>query len=339
MARPKYQVFVSSTYGDLREERMAVLLEVLAMEHIPVGMEQFPASDDRGWALIQRAIDYSDYDEGQSWTEREYRYARSRGIPVLAFVRTGTPVEHVELDQRNRLLAFKAMLSGAHLHKTWSTKEELRLAVVHALNNEIKVNEEGGVPRPGWSRASAESIDAHASTSTLVKSLQKALVAADEDRTALSAKIGELQLQTSAEHEVQIEKLRERVLSSEWKFKALFPGKWQKSTNNSTVLPPLEDCVFRQWSYLSDWHASGYHWALGDLRELNGLWTFTQSDPTGLYEARFICVRLHPNGSFVGFEQCTPKGERQPRLFKVAYYQIASTSQIQDRPEEVFEPD
>jgi len=41
----KYQVFVSSTYKDLKEERMAVTHLLLKMGFIPVGMEQFPASN------------------------------------------------------------------------------------------------------------------------------------------------------------------------------------------------------------------------------------------------------------------------------------------------------
>lgn len=60
-ARPKYQVFVSSTFSDLHEERVAVTWEILKANHIPVGMEDFPATDDRGWRIIQRTIDHSDY--------------------------------------------------------------------------------------------------------------------------------------------------------------------------------------------------------------------------------------------------------------------------------------
>jgi len=43
--RPKYQVFISSTFSDLHAERQAVTLEVLAARHIPSGMESFPACD------------------------------------------------------------------------------------------------------------------------------------------------------------------------------------------------------------------------------------------------------------------------------------------------------
>ena len=57
----KYQVFISSTYNDLIEERIAVRDAVLMLRQFPVGMEQFTASDDDQWKVIQRSIDCSDY--------------------------------------------------------------------------------------------------------------------------------------------------------------------------------------------------------------------------------------------------------------------------------------
>jgi hypothetical protein len=82
--RPKYQVFISSTQGDLRDEREAVTWAVLSARHIPAGMENFTATDDRGWQTIRSVIDRSDYyvlliagrygsvtGDGKSWTEKE----------------------------------------------------------------------------------------------------------------------------------------------------------------------------------------------------------------------------------------------------------------------------
>ncbi len=37
----KYQIFVSSTYEDLKKERDQVIKASLEMGHIPVGMEMF----------------------------------------------------------------------------------------------------------------------------------------------------------------------------------------------------------------------------------------------------------------------------------------------------------
>ncbi len=56
----KYQVFISSTYEDLKEEREQVIKALLEMAHIPVGMEMFSAADEEQWNIIARQIDEAD---------------------------------------------------------------------------------------------------------------------------------------------------------------------------------------------------------------------------------------------------------------------------------------
>lgn len=98
----RYQVFVSSTYTDLREERQAVLSALLQLNAIPAGMELFPAADEDAWSLISRVIDECDYYllliggrygsvdiDGLSFTEREYDHATARRKPVMAFCTAG----------------------------------------------------------------------------------------------------------------------------------------------------------------------------------------------------------------------------------------------------------
>jgi hypothetical protein len=57
----RLQVFISSTFEDLREERSAVMSALLHMECFPAGMELFPAADDDSLTLIKSVIDDSDY--------------------------------------------------------------------------------------------------------------------------------------------------------------------------------------------------------------------------------------------------------------------------------------
>lgn len=168
-ARPKYQVFVSSTYGDLREEREAVTWAVLSARHIPAGMENFTATDDRGWQTIKSVIDRSDYyvlilagrygsvdKDGKSWTEKEYEYAISRGIPVLVFIRSKKSItaDMVEDDAvlREKLETFKGAVRERHLYREWATKDELVGQVSNALLQHIIDDEDRGVSRPGWYR-------------------------------------------------------------------------------------------------------------------------------------------------------------------------------------------
>ena len=49
----RYQVFVSSTFEDLQEERREVMQALLSLDCIPTGMELFPAADDESWELIK----------------------------------------------------------------------------------------------------------------------------------------------------------------------------------------------------------------------------------------------------------------------------------------------
>src|SRR5574341_861812 len=92
----RYQVFISSTFRDLQAERQSVLRAVLELDHMPAGMELFPAADDDAWQLIRDVIDGSDYytliiggrygsldDTGISYTEKEYDYAVSSKKPVI----------------------------------------------------------------------------------------------------------------------------------------------------------------------------------------------------------------------------------------------------------------
>jgi hypothetical protein len=86
----------------LRQERVAILDQVLKENHIPAGMEMFAAGDENSWEVIRRTIDICDiyvvlvgarYGSFQdqsgkkvSFTEREFRYAQEKGKPIIAFL-------------------------------------------------------------------------------------------------------------------------------------------------------------------------------------------------------------------------------------------------------------
>ena len=57
----KYQIFISSTYEDLKTERQKIQDAILSMYHFPIGMEMFSAGDEDQWKIIQETIDSSDY--------------------------------------------------------------------------------------------------------------------------------------------------------------------------------------------------------------------------------------------------------------------------------------
>src|SRR5438093_11478813 len=114
----RYQVFVSSTYADLKEERRKVIQTVIEMDCIPAGMELFPAADEEQWEFIKRVIDDCDYylliiggrygsttPEGMSYTEKEYDYAIEKGIKVVALLHENPeeiPMRKSEVDPESR---------------------------------------------------------------------------------------------------------------------------------------------------------------------------------------------------------------------------------------------
>lgn len=160
----KYQIFVSSTFDDLKDERRAVIEAIMNLQHIPVGMELFQASDQDQWTYIKKRIDESDYYvliiaerygselDGKSYTQMEYEYAVETGVPIITFqlhkdVRAGWPSNKVDHDKREKVEAFRK-LTGNRMVRFWKNADELGGKVATALIEQMRVT-----PRVGWVRA------------------------------------------------------------------------------------------------------------------------------------------------------------------------------------------
>jgi len=52
--RKRLQVFVSSTFSDLRDERQAAVEAILVAGHIPAGMELFTSGDESQMEAIKQ---------------------------------------------------------------------------------------------------------------------------------------------------------------------------------------------------------------------------------------------------------------------------------------------
>lgn len=166
----KYQVFVSSTYEDLQEERKSVMEALLRMNCFPVGMEYFNASDESQWDVIKSLIDECDYyvlivagrygsiepSSGKSYTQKEYEYAISVSVPVIAFLHKDVsllPKGKTESDAsiEKKLVSFKNDVKR-RLCKFWDTSDNLASQVILSLTNLIKTR-----PRIGWVKADQSS--------------------------------------------------------------------------------------------------------------------------------------------------------------------------------------
>ncbi|WP_236039706.1 DUF4062 domain-containing protein, partial [Klebsiella sp. CVUAS 11263] len=137
----KYQVFLSSTYYDLAEERESIIKAILEMYHIPIGMEMFSAEDEDQWEIIRRTIEVSDYyilvlglrygsktSDGISFTQKEYEYALERNIPILAFVMKDNvplPIDRRD-DDLSEINGFRELvLRNSKMAQFWETKDQL----------------------------------------------------------------------------------------------------------------------------------------------------------------------------------------------------------------------
>lgn len=153
--KKKLQVFVSSTYQDLREERQAAVEAILTAGHIPAGMELFAAGDESQMNVIKRWIEESDVfllilggrygtietTSGLSYIHHEYREALARGKPVFAVV--VNPEHHKKRVRKHGLLVTEnehpTELSSfreevmTRLVKFWSDPRDIKLAIHEAM--------------------------------------------------------------------------------------------------------------------------------------------------------------------------------------------------------------
>lgn len=159
----RHQVFISSTFNDLKQERAEIIQALLELDCFPAGMEIFPATDSAAWELIKGVIDDSDYyclivggrygsldADGLSYTEKEYDYAYSAGKPIVAFLH-GKPDEipvgktDSSFAAQEKLKAFRQKIEERHHCKFWVSPEDLGGKVSRAIVSLRKTN-----PSEGW---------------------------------------------------------------------------------------------------------------------------------------------------------------------------------------------
>ncbi len=176
----KLQVFVSSTYTDLIEERQAAEQAIWDAGHIPAGMELFKAGKSQ-MKTIRKWIDESDVymlilggrygsieeESGLSYTELEYRYALSKNMPVFAIILEDSFL-HIKASSSNTDNIFeKKNKSKYSSFKKYVKMNIVRFAGnidqissnIHAQLNDILSNDEYKLI--GWIRGNVELSDNH----------------------------------------------------------------------------------------------------------------------------------------------------------------------------------
>lgn len=128
-------------------------------------MEAFLATNASQWDVIQNVIDQCDYyvliiggrygsitEDGISYTEKEFNYAKKIKLPILAFVHGSVeniPSGKTERDEklREKLETFRSRVMKEFPVRDWTTPHQLGSLVSRSLIQEVKKN-----PRPGWVR-------------------------------------------------------------------------------------------------------------------------------------------------------------------------------------------
>lgn len=252
----KYQVFVSSTYEDLKVERSAAYSCLLDNNCIPVGMEQFPASPLSQWEYITKMIDISDYylliiagrygsidtTVNISYTEKEFHYAKDKGIPILAFLHQhpeNIPLSKSEQNDlgREKLNTFRQTVQNSGIHVNYYNDEnELKYKIGTSINKTIV-----DFPAIGWIRGDSLKNDCNIENQ-IANYLEKHTISPDEIDALFSGTLTPPKhSHTTSEHYQSTEQSGqfsfdysnnngEFVIGSEEK---IFVTKWSKASNTS----------------------------------------------------------------------------------------------------------
>lgn len=156
MAKKKLQIFISSTYTDLIEERQAAVEAILGSKHITAGMELFRAGNSSQLKTIKKWIDESDLymlilggrygsiepDSGKSYTHIEYEYALEKDIPVFAVILSDpflyqkaslNSYDVFEKDNKDKYEEFKKLV-GTKIIKYVDDCKDIQIAIKDSIS-------------------------------------------------------------------------------------------------------------------------------------------------------------------------------------------------------------
>lgn len=161
----RFQVFISSTFRDLQDERKKAISVVVDQHHIPIALENFAASHVTDFEVIEKSISdsqiyivilghlYGEVAPGKkkSYTEIEYDMAVDNGLLIIPFILRpdeilarrakldpNNPHDQKEIANTNLLEAFHARVKN-HFYKPWGqrNKDDFKFLVLDALNKEV----------------------------------------------------------------------------------------------------------------------------------------------------------------------------------------------------------
>jgi hypothetical protein len=146
------RVYISSTFKDLIQERLAAREAVLTLEHLPRSMESYTASEERPLDLCLEDVrscqayvgifawryGFVPPSQSKSITHLEYEEAGRCGIPRLLFLLAAdAPWPAERRDGDPRIAALRDEIRLLKTIQEFSTPDELRAAVTAAVAREL----------------------------------------------------------------------------------------------------------------------------------------------------------------------------------------------------------
>ena len=168
--RKRLQVFVSSTFSDLKSERQAAVEAILTAGHIPAGMELFTSGDESQMEVIKQWIDESDVfllilggcygsiepTSKKSYIQLEYEYAVKKSKPIFACAIYESALEErvkkvgskaLETNNPSQLKEFRKLVLSKMV-RFWADKKDIKIAVGETLSQFARREDLIGWVRP-----------------------------------------------------------------------------------------------------------------------------------------------------------------------------------------------
>lgn len=205
-AKRRLQVFVSSTYNDLKDERQAAVAAILKAGHIPAGMELFTAGDESQMTIIKRWIDESDVymlilggrygsiepASGISYTELEFNYAVETGKALFSVVETDASLDKrvkihgraiLEENHPEKLRNFRSKVLN-NISSFFEDAKDIKLSVHESLSDFAGNRDLKGWISAGEVQDTAPLIDQIERLSGENESLRKKIFALEQQKSA-----------------------------------------------------------------------------------------------------------------------------------------------------------
>lgn len=200
----KLQVFVSSTYTDMRFERQAAIEAILECGHIPAGMELFAADNRSQFEVIKKWIKSCDLfililggrygskekTTNKSYIQREYEYAKHIGKKPIAIVLSDKGIQNkiaksdYQISEQEFLsqeyIEFKKSILKSQLISFFDDVPSLKNCIFRTLQKY-----ENNCEYFGWIRSNAQECEEKGHKQIACSNLNDAITNAIKDRNTI----------------------------------------------------------------------------------------------------------------------------------------------------------